>query len=156
MAGAGRAGQATVEAALLLPAVLTLLALLLQPACLLYTRAVMTATAYELARVVVTSRSSEADLEAFAKRRLAAVPEVPLFHEGGEGAWEIDVEGPSAEGRVAVRIEGRVRPLPLLGALLSAFGEMDGGDVVVRAEAEEALRAEWIGGSYGDWMGMWG
>lgn len=115
----------------------------------------MTATAYELARVVVTSRSSEADLEAFALRRLAAVPEIPLFHEGGEGAWEIGVEGPGAEGRVAVRIEGRVRPLPLLGTLLSAFGEMDGGDVVVRAEAEEALRAEWIGGSYADWMGMW-
>lgn len=115
----------------------------------------MTATAYELVRVVATSRSSETDVEAFALRRLAAVPEVPLFHEGGGDAWEIGVEGPSAEGRVTVRIEGRVRPLPLLGTLLSAFGEMDGGDVVVRAEATETTRAEWIGGSYGDWIGMW-
>lgn len=143
------------EAAALLPVVLALMALLLQPACLLYTRSVMTGAAFELARVAATSRASGSEIEAFALRRLAAVPEVPLFHEGGAGAWEVDVEGPGDGGRVSVRIRGRVRPLPLFGALLSAFGEMEGGDVVVTAEASETMRAEWIGGSYGDWVGMW-
>ena len=48
-----RSGQTSVEAALLVPVVLTLVALLVQPACVLYTRAVMASTAAELTRDVV-------------------------------------------------------------------------------------------------------
>ena len=40
-----RGGQASVEAALLVPVTLVLVALLAQPACVLYTRSVMAATA---------------------------------------------------------------------------------------------------------------
>ena len=80
-----RSGQSTVEAALLIPVTLTVVALLVQPACVLYTRSVMSATAHELARVVSTSRGSADEVRAYALRRLAAVPEAPLFHEGGPG-----------------------------------------------------------------------
>lgn len=144
------------EAALLLPVVLLVLALLLQPACVLYTRSVMAATAYELVRLAGTSRSSDDEMREYALRRLSAVPEVPLFHEGGKDAWEVSVDGPSAEGRVNVRVCGRVRPLPLLGSIVAAFGELEGGDVRVVVEATGAVRPGWVGGSYGDWVGMWG
>lgn len=151
-----RLGQMSVEAALLLPVVLTLLALLVQPICVLYTRTVMASTAGELARLAVTSRASEADLRSFALRRLAAVPDLSIFHEGGPADWELEVTGPDEGGSVLVALEGRVRPLPLLGALVAALGTGGDGTVLVRVETRGDLRADWIGGDYDDWVGMWG
>lgn len=155
-APSGGSGQTTVEAALLLPCVLVLLALLVQPACVLYTRGVMASAAGELARVAGTARASRDDVRAYALRRLAAVPDLALFHEGGPNAWEVQVRGPDEGGRVTVGIEGRVRPLPLLGAIVSALGTAEGGSVVVRVEVVEDVRADWVGGSYADWVGIWG
>ncbi len=151
-----RAGQMSVEAALLVPVVMAVVALLVQPACVLYTRAVMAATAGEVARLAVTSRGGEGELRSYALRRLAAVPDVPAFHEGGPSAWEIEVTGPGDDGIVSVSISGRVRPLPLLGAFVSMLGADDGGSVELRVETTGALRAGWIGGEYGDWIEMWG
>ena len=116
----------------------------------------MAATAHELARVVATGRGPAEDVRSYALRRLAAVPEVPMFHEGGPDAWEVSAEGPDDAGRVSVSIEGRVRPLPLLGAIVSALGTAEGDVVLVRVEADCDLRASWIGGSYGEWVGIWG
>lgn len=148
-----RSGQATVEAALVIPVVLMLVALLVQPACVLYTRSVMAATAGELARVLATARGSEGDLRDYALRRLSAVPDVSVFHEGG---WDVETEGPGSDGRVSVSVEGRVRPLPLLGAIVAAFGRTEGGCVVVRVETVADTRSDWIGGSYEEWIQMWG
>lgn len=149
-------GQATVEAALLVPVVLTLVALLVQPACALYTRSVMAGTAAEVARLVATTRGSDGDVRDYALRRLAAVPDVSVFHEGGPEAWEVEAEGPGDDGRVTVRIEGSVRPLPLLGALVSALGPSGDGCVTLRAEATLDARSEWVRGSYEEWIGIWG
>lgn len=151
-----RAGQMSVEAALLLPVALTLIALLAQPACVLYTRAVMASTAGDLARLAVTSRYAEEELRAFALRRLGAVPNLSIFHEGGEAGWAVEVRGPDEGGRVEVALEGRVRPLPLFGALVSVLGTSRDGSVFVRVETSGELRADWIGGDYGDWVKMWG
>ena len=157
MRGSGRCdGQTSVEAALLIPVVLTLVALLAQPACVLYTRSVMASAAEELVRVRATSRVGEDELRAYALRRLAAVPDVPAFHSGGAEAWEVESSSPDDSGRVRVTIAGRVRPLPLLGVLVAAFGELDGGEVVLVAEASREVRADWIGGDYGEWVGIWG
>ena len=145
-----RAGQMSVEAALLLPVALTLIALLAQPACVLYTRA------GDLARLAVTSRYAEEELRAFALRRLGAVPNLSIFHEGGEAGWAVEVRGPDEGGRVEVALEGRVRPLPLFGALVSVLGTSRDGSVFVRVETSGELRADWIGGDYGDWVEMWG
>lgn len=82
MAPWNQRGQASVEAALLLPTILLLLALLMQPACLLYTRCVMEGAAVEVARLAATAREG-LDVRPFALRRLAAVPEVSVFHVGG-------------------------------------------------------------------------
>ena len=146
----------TVEAALLVPVVLALVALLAQPACVLYTRSVMAATAGELCRLVATSRGEPEEARAYALRRLAAVPSVTLFHEGGAGAWEVGVEGPDEKGVVTVAIAGRVRPLPLLGALVAPLGEASGDGVVLRVEATLESRSEWVKGDYDEWVRMWG
>lgn len=150
-----RSGQATVEAALLVPVVLVLVALLVQPACALYTRSVMASTAGELARLLATSRGSEEDVRDYAERRLAAVPDVSVFHEGGPGAWEVSWEGPGEDGRVHVAVEGRVRPLPLLGAIVAALGPGADGCVTLRAETTADVRPDWIGGSYEEWITIW-
>lgn len=148
-------GQMSVEAALLLPVMLVLVALLCQPACILYTRSVMASAAGDAARAALTSRSPSEDLTAYVKRRLAAVPNVSIFHEGGTEAWEVEVAGPTDAGRVTVSIEGDVRPLPLLGSLVTAFGAASDGVVTLRVEVGEDLRSSWIGGSYEDWVGIW-
>ena len=60
---------------MLIPSVMLLIALLVQPICLLYTRAVMHGAAAETARAVATARGA-GDLEEckqYARRRLAAV-----------------------------------------------------------------------------------
>ena len=151
-----RSGQAAVEAALLVPVVLALVALLVQPACALYTRSVMAATAAEVARLVSTARGTEEDVRDYALRRLAAVPDLSVFHEGGPGAWEVETEGPGDDGRVTVSVEGRVRPLPLLGALVAALGPSGDGCVILRAEASLDARSDWVRGSYEEWIGIWG
>lgn len=148
-------GQATVEAALLVPVVLTLVAILVQPACALYTRSVMAGTAAEVARLVATARGSGEDVRDYALRRLAAVPDVPVFHEGGPEAWEVATAGPDDAGRVTVSVEGRVRPLPLLGALVAALGPSGDGCVVLRAETSLDVRSDWVRGSYEEWIGIW-
>lgn len=150
-----RGGQASVEAALLVPVTLVLVALLAQPACVLYTRSVMAATAAELTRLAATTRDGEGDHRAFALRRLAAVPDVPVFHEGGPEAWEVEVTGPGDEGRVRAVVQGSVRPLPILGAIVAALGEPGGGGVRLRVEVTREVRADWIGGAYAEWIGVW-
>lgn len=156
MAGlGGRSGQASVEAALLIPVVLVLLALLVQPACVLYTRSVMASTAAELTRLAATSRGTADDARAYALRRLAAVPDVPVFHEGGPDAWDVEVEGLGGEGRATASVAGEVRPLPLLGAIVAALGTTGEGVVELRVEVTREVRASWIGGSYEEWIEVW-
>lgn len=150
-----RSGQASVEAALLVPVVLVLVALLVQPACVLYTRAVMASTAAELTRLAATSRSGADETRSYALRRLAAIPDLPVFHEGGPGAWEVAVTGPGDEGRVTATVEGSVRPLPLLGAIVAALGTSGGGVVELRVEVTREVRASWIGGDYAEWVEVW-
>lgn len=147
-------GQSTVEAAVLLPSLMLLLALILQPACLVYTRCVMQGAAAETARAALTSdEGATGDLEAFALRRLAAVPEVSVFHTGGDGDWDVRIEGIGSSPVVTIR--GHVRPLPLLGVLEEALGEHDGQGVVVSVEARGVGRQSWVRGSYGDWLEQW-
>ena len=147
-------GQATVEAAVLLPSLMLVLAILLEPACLGYSLVVMRSTAAETARVALTNHGSDLDgCKAFALRRLAAVPDVPLFHVGGEEGWEVSVS--SSGGRVEVGLRGHARPLPLLGAAMALAGRSDGRGVVLEARASEGLRPSWLGGSYASWQTIW-
>ena len=148
-------GQATVEAAVLLPTLMLLMALLMQPACLLYTRAIMRAAAGECARVLATGYGeyAEADCRAFALRRLAAVPELSIFHVGGGEDWDVTFE--RGEGLVTVRIAGHLRPLPLLGMTAELLGSRDAVGTRLDVEVSERVRADWVEGDYESWVQMW-
>lgn len=149
------AGQSSVEAALLLPTVMVVLALLLEPACLLYTRTVMQHAACLAARAALTTSSGEGAVREMALRRLAAVPEASPFHVGGRDDWEVTVEG-MGTSRVGVSIRGHAQPLPLVGAAIALAGGSDGTGVVLQVDVEEGMRPEWLEGGYDDWVGIWG
>ena len=155
-----QAGQASVEAALFLPVLMLLLALLLQPAFLLYTRAVMQQAAAEGLRVLATRElhgvATEEACVSYVRRRLRAVPDVEAFHAGGADGWEVTCEGDSASKTVSVEVVGRMRPLPLVGVLASMLGETDGELVVLRVRASANVRPEWLEGDYADWVSIWG
>lgn len=149
--------QATVEAALLLPSFLTVLLLALQPVCLLYTRAVMESAAAETARLMITADGdAEESVRAFALRRLAAVPDVSMFHAGGPLSWDIDLVPADAKGIVTVSIEGAVTPLPVLGAFAQMLGSTDArGNVLLAVEVSYGGRPEWMEGDYEAWTEHW-
>ena len=77
-------GQATVEAAFLLPVLFVGLLLLMQPGILLYDRLVMQAAASEGCRLLATKTAAAGDMaescEAFVRHRLGAIPPVSCFH----------------------------------------------------------------------------
>lgn len=153
-------GQATVEAALLLPVLMTLMAMLAQPACLLYTRCVMQAAAAEGCRLVATStRAAGAAPQAqrsYVLRRLAAVPDAPIFHEGGEAGWEIELSGSTQAHAASVRIATTARPLPFVGMLAGLLGQGDGsGGVVLEVSVNHVTRPGWLEGGYDDWASIW-
>lgn len=157
-AGEERA-QATVEAAVLLPSFLIVLLLALQPICLLYTTSIMESAASQAARLLITGDDvDDESVQAFVMRRLAAVPDVSIFHEGGPLSWQVELErGSGGAGAVGVSIEGAVKPLPVLGAFASAFGETNAmSDVRLRVEVSYDGRPSWLEGSYGDWISTWG
>lgn len=140
---------------MLLPTLMVLMALLVQPICLLYTRSVMWEAAAETARSAGTARSL-ATCQSYALRRLDAVPEASIFHVGGRGDWQVSVTRSSDGGTAKVEISGHARPLPLLGNVATAFEERDATGVVLRVSVSERTRPDWVEGSYGSWMGMWG
>lgn len=153
-------GQASVEAALMMPVLMLLLALLLQPAFLLYTRAVMQQAAAEGVRVLMTSETSgrvvDEACRAYVLRRLSAVPNIAAFHTGGSAGWVIEVEGDAASTNVTVSVEGKLRPLPLVGILAQMLGEVDGDEVRIKVCITQASRPSWLEGSYGSWASEWG
>ncbi|MGI6230054.1 MAG: TadE/TadG family type IV pilus assembly protein [Tractidigestivibacter sp.] len=152
----GQRGQATVEAAALIPVMMVVLALLMQPAMLLYTRSVMSGAAAEAARLASTASVDERDelCRSYVLRRLEAVPSVSCFHAGGKEDWQVStsVSGSS----IRIEIVGHVRPLPLMGALAQAFSERDEQGIVLRVSCEREMRADWVKGGYDDWVETWG
>lgn len=146
-------GQASVEAAMLIPSLLVVVALLVQPACLLYTRSVMSGAASEAARLALTAASAD-EVTSFVKRRLKAVPDVGVFHAGGQDDWAVSVSG-LGTAKPKVGIEGHARPLPLMAAIAGAVAGSDGSGVVLSVSEEVDARAGWVQGKYSDWVGIW-
>lgn len=145
------------EAAFLLPTFLTLVLLALQPVCLLYTRAVMESAAAETARIMTTTTvDDDADLEEFARRRLAAVPNVSIFHAGGPLSWDIELGRAGAGGTSSVSIAGDVKPLPVIGAFAQAMGTVNAdGYVELRVDVSYRSRPSWLEGDYDSWIASW-
>ena len=149
--------QSTVEAAFLLPTFLTLVLLALQPVCLLYTRAVMESAAAETARLMTTTTvGDDEDIKEFARRRLAAVPDVSIFHAGGPLSWDIELGRSDAGGVSSVSVTGEVKPLPVIGAFVQAMGSAgQNGYVELRVDVSYRSRPEWLEGDYDSWIAAW-
>ena len=149
--------QSTVEAAFLLPTFLTLILLALQPVCLLYTRAVMESAAAETARLMTTTTvENDDDLKEFTRRRLAAVPNVSIFHAGGPLSWDIELGRAGAGGVSSVSVVGEVKPLPVIGAFVRAMGSAgEGGYVELKVDVSYRSRPEWLEGDYDSWIAAW-
>ena len=146
-------GQASVEAALLLPALLLVLGMLLQPTCLLYSRMVMEQAAAETARLLVTASCGEDAVHAFCLHRLASIPEASLFHVGGEDDWTIDFA--EEAGRAEVSITGHARPLPVFGFFAGIVLDHDARGVVLSVRYAQRLRPDWLGGDADAWADVW-
>ncbi len=129
----GKRGQATVEAAFLIPILFVLLLLLIQPGIVLYDRMVMQAAAAEGCRLLATQPAqgglSEERIEALITRRLGSIPPQDLFHchEGG-CSWRIEVRGGETSETTEVVIGNRIEPLPVMdvGASLAGILDADG------------------------------
>ena len=150
-------GQSTIEAALLLPATMFVLAIILEPACFLYTKAVMQEAAASGARALATSgRYASLDsCREYVMRRLKAVPDVSIFHVGGNRGWEVSVEGGEGSATSVVEVTGHVKPLPLFGVAMAALGQTDDQGVILRVRLEEEMSPSWLDGGYEDWVGIW-
>ena len=135
-------GQATVEAAVLLPVVFALLGLLAQPALLLYTSCVMNSAAAEGCRMLATNTMDEQSAKAFVLRRLAAVPNADAFHCGGKSGWDIQLEGGEGSA-VSVTLVNRARPLPLLGLSCKLVLDSEDGLLVQKVSSSSVLMPQW-------------
>lgn len=159
-------GQATVEAAFLLPVLFVWLLLLMQPGILLYDRLVMQAAASEGCRLLATKTAAAGDMaescEAFVRHRLGAIPPVSCFHvHEGACSWDIRFEGDERSDVVRVTIANEARPLPLLDAGGALLGIVNGnGNLEVRVTAEQPTQPSWArssdaGGDPVGWIGAW-
>lgn len=159
-------GQASVEAAFLIPVLLMGVLLLVQPAILLYDRMIMSATASEACRLLVTKTdvlgSMDESCEAFVRHRLAAIPQVSCFHvHEGECSWEILLEGDETSDTVSVSIKNQVEPLPLLGSMATLLGITNAsGYFELEVTCFQSTQPSWVsscevGQSPSSWVGAW-
>lgn len=151
-------GQATVEAAVMLPVLFTVFGLFLQPTILLYDRAVMSAAASETCRLVATNTADAAVVKAYAKRRLGAVPNADIFHVGGKKGWKVTFSGPNEKGKVSVKIVNKAQPLPLFGVVAGLGGSITKkGYVKQTVKQESSCVPVWAikAGTPKDWIGEW-
>ncbi len=149
----GCSGQATVEAAYLIPLVFLCLLLLLQPGIILYDRMVMSAAAAEGCRLLATKtdaagESAEA-CEAYILRRLSAVPQQDQFHiHGSSCSWDIELTGDETSTTVQVTIQNSIRLLPLLDAGGVLLGLCDSSGAYTFAVTSSAsTQPSWAVGS---------
>ena len=152
-------GQSTVEAAFVLPIVMLLLLMMLQPAICLYDHIVMRSAAAEGCRLLATSPGSPSTNEDYIRRRLSAIPDIDIFHVHSRGcSYDIEMAGDETASEVRVKITNKVKPLPLLDAAMS-LGHLlgNGGTIEISAESSMPTQPKWVdhsaeGGSPKGWV----
>jgi hypothetical protein len=158
----GSQGQATVEAAYLIPLLMLLILLLTQPIILLYNRMVMENAAAEACRLLATSTAQGAyapdKYEGYIKRRLAAIPPIDIFHAHvGSKTWDIAMQGGEESASTEVRITNKLKPLPLLGWGTQLLGMCDvDGYLTQEVTVSLPTQPEWVwrdnSGGPADWV----
>lgn len=152
-------GQATLEAAIVFPLLLGIFGAFLQPVVLLYDRAVMASAAAETCRVLETQTASDEAVQAFALRRLGAVPQVSMFHVGGNDGWTVELVGGELADEVTVTVTHSVDPLPLLGVTAGLVANMQAdGTCEQTVTASSALAPQWasaLDDGPDEWLEAW-
>lgn len=158
-------GQATIEAAFLLPFLLLLVLLLLQPGIVLFDKIVMNQAAAEGCRRVMTgtvSLDTDRVNEGFIRRRFGGIPPQDNFHiHQGACSWSIDSKGKDASGKVSVAITNELEPLPLLGWGADLSGMLNGkGGITLSADVMAPAQPSWVasnpeGSDPDSWVGGW-
>ncbi len=143
-----RRGQATVEGAFLIPVILLMLMMLVQPGILLYDRMVMNAAASEGCRLIATCPAGEAPdvYEGYVRRRLGSIPQQDNFHVHGSGCtWDISLEGGEETDRVSVTIGNQVKPLPFFDFGARALGVVnDKGNFEMTVRFSIPAKSSWV------------
>lgn len=143
--------QATVEAAIMIPAIFLLLLLLIQPGIYLYDLCVMNEAASETCRVLSTSSEAEKAkiCESFARRRLSAIPQQDNFHMHSSGcSYDISYEGSQDSNEVSVTIKNQLKPLPLVGFITNFVGLLNENKCLeIEARASQVSRPTWVNNS---------
>ena len=103
-------------------------------------------------RVATTSSDTEL-IESYIKRRLKAIPEIPLFHKGGDEDWNISID--KKENNVLIEITGHVAAMPPIGWCLFLAGQTDNQGIVLHSSLSASTYPDWIEGSYADWIAFW-
>lgn len=158
-------GQATVEAAFLIPTLLLTLLMLIQPAFLLYARMVMEGAAAEGCRVLATESALEQnteEVEDFIKRRLASVPQQENFHvHEPDCTWTISKSGNESSSEVSIEITNEIKPLPLFDFGLAALGVLnENGNYQLKVSKQLKTKPAWIqassvAGDPAQWVSRW-
>lgn len=142
-------GQATVEAAFLVPVLMCVLLLMLEPGIVLYDRIVMNSAVVEGARLLSTQKDGDTKLvEDYIKRRLGAIPSVDIFHvHRGGCSYEITCSGNSHTSTVSVTLKNKIKALPLLDISLRAFGGIsDDGQFEIEVASTLQTQNSWARG----------
>lgn len=148
---------------MLIPVLLAVILLLVQPGIVLYDRIVMKDAAAQGCRVLATLSADDGTAEAFVRRRLGSVPQQDAFHvHGGDGcSWRIEFAGGPASDKVAVTVGNEIKPLPLIGFGAALLGVVnDAGNLEFEVRVEMPVRDGWLAGvSAGSdpssWIGAW-
>lgn len=159
-------GQATIEAAVMLPVFFLVLLLMLQPGILLYDRLVMEGAASEACRLLATKTDAFGQMDdgcqVFVRRRLGAIPPLPIFHVHEPAcSWDISLIGSERESEVDIRIAHEVRPLPLFDAGARVMGlTNDRGNYEIVVERCLPAYAPWVIEAAdalepNSWVGAW-
>ena len=141
-----RRAQGTVEAAIVIPILFTLVLLLLQPAIVFYDQIVMKSAASEGCRLVSEMGSgSSSNVEDYVRRRLSAIPQVDTFHvHSGGCSYSISIEGAN-EAMSTVTIKNKVKLLPLIDVAYRAFGRSGAdGTLELVATSTQISQPEWV------------
>ncbi len=142
-------GQASIEAAFILPVVLLIIGLTIQPMLYLYTKAMMQEACLEGVRYATTQDKDEL-LVRYVRRRLESIPPMEIFHSGGQGEWDIEVV--RSERSIYIAVGSIMKPIPVLGnPSLLVLPSKEGG-LYVEANATCDLSPSWREGDYEEWV----
>jgi hypothetical protein len=138
--------QSTVEAAFMIPVILILILLLLQPSIILYDFIVMKSAASEGCRLIATNSGLDSkNVDDFIRRRLSAIPQADIFHiHNGSCSYEIEFNGGESEKSSSVVIKNSIKPLPLIGGALELMGATEDGDLTICASEEMSVQPSWV------------